>query len=336
MTLPGLADLGFFFGRPFILQQWNPKFIPKRDEFTSIPIWVKIVDLPLAVWNPPGISKIASFIGHPLAVDALTARKTRLTFARVCILVTSKSTFPDEIPISLDGDDVNLKVIYDWKPTPCSGCGSLVHPPNLCPKNPQPKTVIPFQPRARSKSRPRGRPPLPPSPSPAILSYPPSTTANLPPTAADPPPIVAPSHEEEKSKTNSPVSVPIPNLNLPSSVVPEDPSSSFTKTLPSPSITNDPGEEEFITVPSSPKNNRKTTPPPWIKPTGNLSTSPNKFDPLLLEDSTEQSGESEHSSSNIIPLSDEPPDPKQHSQKQPAKNPKTKSAKKAQKSTKSK
>ncbi|KAI0507814.1 hypothetical protein KFK09_013942 [Dendrobium nobile] len=141
-----LSLVGYSVGpRPAYLSlqnQWNPKFIPKRDEFTSIPIWVKIVDLPLAVWNPPGISKIASFIGHPLAVDALTARKTRLTFARVCILVTSKSTFPDEIPISLDGDDVNLKVIYDWKPTPCSGCGSLVHPPNLCPKNPQPKMFI--------------------------------------------------------------------------------------------------------------------------------------------------------------------------------------------------
>ncbi|KAI0516631.1 hypothetical protein KFK09_009308 [Dendrobium nobile] len=28
----------FFFGHPFILQKWTPKFKPKRDEFTSIPI----------------------------------------------------------------------------------------------------------------------------------------------------------------------------------------------------------------------------------------------------------------------------------------------------------
>ncbi|KAI0524922.1 hypothetical protein KFK09_004312 [Dendrobium nobile] len=133
----------FFFGRPFILQQWSPKFKPKRDEFSSIPIWIKIVDLPLAVWNPNGISKIASFIGRPLAVDALTARKTRLTYARVCVLVSGNSPLPEEIPVCLDGDDVSLKVIYDWKPTPCTGCGSIVHPSSLCHVNPQPKTTVP-------------------------------------------------------------------------------------------------------------------------------------------------------------------------------------------------
>ncbi|XP_028549034.1 uncharacterized protein LOC114579204 [Dendrobium catenatum] len=30
----------FFFGKPFILQKWTPDFVPKREEFPSIPLWL--------------------------------------------------------------------------------------------------------------------------------------------------------------------------------------------------------------------------------------------------------------------------------------------------------
>ncbi|XP_020672933.2 uncharacterized protein LOC110092635 [Dendrobium catenatum] len=65
----------FFLGKPFILQRWSPKFKPVRDESSSIPLWIKIMDLPLALWTPLGISRIASFIGVPISVDTLTANR---------------------------------------------------------------------------------------------------------------------------------------------------------------------------------------------------------------------------------------------------------------------
>ncbi|XP_028555858.1 uncharacterized protein LOC114580959 [Dendrobium catenatum] len=73
----------FLLGKPFILQRWSPNFKPKRDETALIPIWIKIVDFPLALWTPTGISKISSYVGIPISVDSLTANRTRLTFARI-------------------------------------------------------------------------------------------------------------------------------------------------------------------------------------------------------------------------------------------------------------
>ncbi|KAI0527705.1 hypothetical protein KFK09_003310 [Dendrobium nobile] len=75
----------FLLGKPFVLQQWSPKFKPKRDESASIPIWIKVLDLPLALWTPSAISKIASYIGIPVTVDNLTAKRTRLSFVRTCV-----------------------------------------------------------------------------------------------------------------------------------------------------------------------------------------------------------------------------------------------------------
>ncbi|PKU62947.1 hypothetical protein MA16_Dca023548 [Dendrobium catenatum] len=98
------------------------------------------MNLPLSLWTLEGISKLASCVGVPIAVDALTTSKTRLTFARVCVQVTSNSPLPEEIFYSVDGKSSPLCVQYDWKPERCTQCGSIMHPPILCPKDPVLKT----------------------------------------------------------------------------------------------------------------------------------------------------------------------------------------------------
>ncbi|KAL0926599.1 hypothetical protein M5K25_002838 [Dendrobium thyrsiflorum] len=153
----------FLLGRPFIFQKWHPKFKPKRENLKSLSIWIKIHDLPLACWNSEGISRIASKVGIPLAADSLTTQKTRLTYARVCVQVGVDASYPEEIKVSLDGDVVNLKVQYEWRPNPCDHCKSLMHTSNLCSSKPDSildvnhnTSVIPA--RGRSFSRkPRGR-----------------------------------------------------------------------------------------------------------------------------------------------------------------------------------
>ncbi|KAI0514313.1 hypothetical protein KFK09_010348 [Dendrobium nobile] len=184
------------------------------------------------------ISRFASYIGIPISVDALTANRTRLTFAWVCVLISKDSILHEEIPLEIDGEDMVLYVIYDWKPDNCEGCGSLIHPYSLCPKNPNPQPILPPQPpknRGRSKSRlrssrPRRSPSKQPASKPVAVSSP-STygfTSSAPhqipnpqlaPTVSLPPPIIPPSIDLSQPPNKVP---PLPNLNSPT----EDSSSS--------------------------------------------------------------------------------------------------------------
>ncbi|KAL0924452.1 hypothetical protein M5K25_005283 [Dendrobium thyrsiflorum] len=144
----------FILGKPFIFQKWTPHFSPKREEFNTVPIWFKIHDLPLCCWTPVGISKIATKIGIPMAVDALTASKSRLTYARVCVQVDSTATYPEQIPISVTGKLFNLKIEYEWKPELCGLCKSFNHSTSSCPTNPNPPPqTAPTTVRGRSTSR---------------------------------------------------------------------------------------------------------------------------------------------------------------------------------------
>ncbi|PKU87687.1 RNA exonuclease 1 [Dendrobium catenatum] len=192
----------FFFGKPFILQKWSPDFIPRREDFATIPLWIKIKNLPLSCWTPEGISKIASCVGIPLAVDALTAAKTRLTFARVCVQVSCSNPLPDEIFIYVDGKITPLSVLYDWNPSPCSFCGSIYHSPEQCSKNPNPQPPPAQTQRARGCSSSRKPKKSQPPPT-SILKKPP-----LPPSTTSYDPPVLPTNASCSS-------LQIPNLNSP-------------------------------------------------------------------------------------------------------------------------
>lgn len=138
----------FLNGRPFIFKKWSKDFRPVKEEFSEIPIWVKFPNFPLCCWNELGISKVASKIGVPLAVDSLTAAKSRISFARVCVQVSPSSSFPDFITLDLDGMEFQQPVIYDWKPVVCKTCNTFSHNFTHCPLNPIPSTN-----RGRSRSR---------------------------------------------------------------------------------------------------------------------------------------------------------------------------------------
>ncbi|XP_020672763.1 uncharacterized protein LOC110092522 [Dendrobium catenatum] len=191
----------FIFGRPFIFKKWSSHFSPERIEYTNIPIWFKIHDLPLCCWTPIGISKIATKVGIPLAVDALTASKSRLTYARVCVQIDSSATYPAFIPIIVEGKLFNLKIQYEWRPSVCDLCKSFNHLTDACPSNPNPKPPLPpVSPRGRSTSRR----PRPPSKNPkGILPTPRSSTEPRPeiPDNQDATTLIHPNYHEISAPT---------------------------------------------------------------------------------------------------------------------------------------
>ncbi|XP_020694205.1 uncharacterized protein LOC110108041 [Dendrobium catenatum] len=199
----------FLLGKPFFLQKWNLKFQPKRDEAASIPLWIKIPNLPLALWTPSD---------------------------------DKNSVLPDDILLEIDGDDLVLKVVYDWKPSKCDGCGSIIHPYALCPSNPSPKPSLPPKPTFRDRSTSRAptargkrstsRPKVNFLVNPPLNINSASTSQTLPTTL----PPSQPATDQPPTSTeiaNEPLITPpdnttsLPNLNLP-----HEESSSSGQSLP--------------------------------------------------------------------------------------------------------
>ncbi|GAV92685.1 DUF4283 domain-containing protein/zf-CCHC_4 domain-containing protein [Cephalotus follicularis] len=122
-------------GYHIVLKKWTKGMSLKLEDCTSIPIWVKLSNVPVHLWSKLGLSYIASVLGRPLYMDTPTTNRHSLNFARVCVDMLASSPFPSSIALDLDdGSSTVVNVKYPWKPQVCSLCKVFDHSNKSCPK----------------------------------------------------------------------------------------------------------------------------------------------------------------------------------------------------------
>lgn len=70
---------------PMLLRDWSPDFNLKRDKLRSIPIWIKLPQLPLYLWGATSMGKIGRTLGKPIVTDECTTQRLRISYARMLV-----------------------------------------------------------------------------------------------------------------------------------------------------------------------------------------------------------------------------------------------------------
>nr|GEV11384.1 zinc knuckle CX2CX4HX4C [Tanacetum cinerariifolium] len=91
-------------GKPLFVQKWEAGLCMEKPKPTKVPLWVKILNVPLKAWNVYGISRITSKIGNPIIMDRITTSMCdraygRASFARVLIEVDATQELADSVEI---------------------------------------------------------------------------------------------------------------------------------------------------------------------------------------------------------------------------------------------
>lgn len=121
--------------RPLVLKKWHPNLTLLKEDLQKIPLWVKFFGVPLEYWFPSGLSYVASAIGIPLHTDGLTAAKSRITFARICVEIDASADFVEEFYMQCDnGDWITVFTELEWAPSRCSSCKVFGHSTSSCSK----------------------------------------------------------------------------------------------------------------------------------------------------------------------------------------------------------
>ncbi|KAG5598713.1 hypothetical protein H5410_030083 [Solanum commersonii] len=114
--------------RPVIIKPWLPEFNFNEEILTTIPLWIKLPNLPLNCWNSVGLSKIGSSLGKPLYADECTTQASRISFARILIEMDVTRPLPKMIKIrDSKGKMLEQQVWYEWKPLFCQKCLQVGH-----------------------------------------------------------------------------------------------------------------------------------------------------------------------------------------------------------------
>ncbi|KAI3908039.1 hypothetical protein MKW98_003684 [Papaver atlanticum] len=116
------ADLWQIRQKQLILKEWDWKLMVERINMESLPIWVKIYNLPPFFWTPAVLSKVGSGLGIPLYADQKTQNKQQLAYAMLCIEFNASKPLPETLHILVKGMECHLILEYDWKPFRCENC----------------------------------------------------------------------------------------------------------------------------------------------------------------------------------------------------------------------
>ncbi|XP_058764506.1 uncharacterized protein LOC131637957 [Vicia villosa] len=113
---------------PMILKNWCPEFNFQRDMIRTIPVWIKLPNLPLQMWGASNLGKIGSAVGKPMFTDECTANKLRISYARILVEIDITKKQKESVTIKdCEGNKFNQPIEYEWKPKYCDTCQKVGH-----------------------------------------------------------------------------------------------------------------------------------------------------------------------------------------------------------------
>ncbi|XP_070018332.1 uncharacterized protein [Nicotiana sylvestris] len=107
---------------------WTPYFNLHAEILKTMPLWIKLPNLPLNCWSSEILSKVASDLGVPLYTDNCTTNIDRISYAHLLVEMDVIVSLPEVIQVE-DSNGIQFEqiVLYDWKPEFCGVCSHVGH-----------------------------------------------------------------------------------------------------------------------------------------------------------------------------------------------------------------
>jgi hypothetical protein len=117
----------------FIVKPWDANIGNNCSSIKTVPVWIKLSNIPLFAWSTLGINWLASRVGKLLCLDISTEKFERISFAKCLVEVNPNQELPDSFTVQLQNGSVQVvNVTYLWKPQICTVCKEFGHQMSNC------------------------------------------------------------------------------------------------------------------------------------------------------------------------------------------------------------
>jgi hypothetical protein len=126
----------------FIIKPYDANVSNVTGSVTTVPVWVKLYNLPIFAWSPLGINWLCSHLGKLLCMDEMTEKQDRLSFAKCLIEIRPEKELADDFLVKLvEGGQQKIYVEYLWRPDVCVMCNRFGHKTVDCDNNDSSNTM---------------------------------------------------------------------------------------------------------------------------------------------------------------------------------------------------
>ena len=119
------------------MKPWNPSFDPTSEQISSAPVWVRLPNLPLHLWNSTSLEAIGNALGTFYFSSEDTHAYFKTTYARICVEMDFSKGFPAEIHLTSKSYVWIQKLDYESVLFRCRSCFETGHLAKDCPKESQ-------------------------------------------------------------------------------------------------------------------------------------------------------------------------------------------------------
>ena len=109
------------------------KFIPTRETFTSVLVWIRLYSLPLDYWLLESLKAIGNKIGHFIKISDGTLRAKYTSFTWICVEMDLSGALPKEIILEVYDEEWVQTADYENIPFRCCKCHEHGHLFKDCP-----------------------------------------------------------------------------------------------------------------------------------------------------------------------------------------------------------
>lgn len=118
---------------PMIVSKWSPIIEEAEPEITTIPMWVKLKNVPNKMYSWDGLAFIASTVEKPVRLHPETEQCTSFEEAKVFVNADMTKELPKVYRFkSKMGVDAQVEFVYPWLPSRCTICSKWGHMEKSC------------------------------------------------------------------------------------------------------------------------------------------------------------------------------------------------------------
>ena len=109
------------------MRLWMMNFVPERETFTSVLVWVSLYSLPLDYWQIESLTAIGNKLERYVKTSEATRRGKYTSFVRICVEMDLSGALPDEVIFEVHDEEWVQTVDYEHFPFRCRKCHEHGH-----------------------------------------------------------------------------------------------------------------------------------------------------------------------------------------------------------------
>lgn len=91
----------FYVATELYMRPWMMNFVPEKETFTSVLVWIRLYSLPLDYWLPESLKAIGNKLGHFLKISDVNLQGKYTSFTWICVEMDLLRVLPNEIILEI-------------------------------------------------------------------------------------------------------------------------------------------------------------------------------------------------------------------------------------------